>query len=152
MKLLRKFLHLSRTDRWLLVRSLGVVAVIRLALSVLPFRTLWRLLQQATARYPSTPSSQSDISINRLTWSIQKTSRCVPQATCLTQAAAAYLLLSRHGYPAEIRIGVGKSENGKFEAHAWVESEGKVVIGGSGPTGADVTRWTPLPSLERCKC
>jgi hypothetical protein len=42
------------------------------------------------------------------------------------------MLLARRGYPALLHIGVAKGKEGQFQAHAWVESEGKVVIGGAG--------------------
>jgi len=40
-------------------------------------------------------------------------------------------LLRRDGHPALMHIGVNKDEMGKLKAHAWVESRGKVLIGGS---------------------
>jgi hypothetical protein len=53
-------------------------------------------------------------------------------------------LLARRGYLADLRIGVIKADSGQLEAHAWVESEGQVIIGGSDSP----FRFTPLPSLE----
>jgi hypothetical protein len=40
-----------------------------------------------------------------------------------------------------VHIGVVRSEEGKFEAHAWVESEGRAVIGGHA-----LECYTPLTS------
>jgi len=42
-----------------------------------------------------------------------------------------------------IHIGITKGGGERFLAHAWVESEGKVVIGGH-----EIERYTPLASLE----
>jgi hypothetical protein len=39
-------------------------------------------------------------------------------------------MLNRFGYAAEIKIGVLKRSS-TFEAHAWVECDGRVVIGNS---------------------
>ena len=51
---------------------------------------------------------------------------------CLTQALAGQVLLERYGYPALVHVGVTKkAKNGTFQAHAWLESDGKVVIGES---------------------
>lgn len=52
----------------------------------------------------------------------------VPKATCLVQALAAQLLLTRHGHMADLQIGVSQAKG--FEAHAWLEFEGRVVLGG----------------------
>jgi hypothetical protein len=40
------------------------------------------------------------------------------------------MMLNRYGYPAHIHIGVAKDHTGSFGAHAWLESEGTIVIGG----------------------
>jgi hypothetical protein len=44
-----------------------------------------------------------------------------------------------------LRIGVSKGVKGNLRAHAWVESQGSVVIGEL----ADLSGFSVLPSLER---
>jgi Transglutaminase-like superfamily len=39
------------------------------------------------------------------------------------------MILNRYGYTAHIHIGVAK-DHVSFGAHAWLESEGTIVIGG----------------------
>jgi len=46
-------------------------------------------------------------------------------------------MLRREGYPAEIRIGVANAVPG-FEAHAWVWSAGRIVIGESSTQFAEL--------------
>ena len=58
-------------------------------------------------------------------------SRYVPRATCLVQALATQILLGRHGHAGQVHIGVALDEKLGFRAHAWVESQGEVLIGGS---------------------
>jgi hypothetical protein len=70
---------------------------------------------------------------------------CVPAATCLTQALATQVLLDQRGQTARTRIGVVKGEDGQLQAHAWVESEGVVVIGGS---ESEIKQYTPLLALD----
>jgi hypothetical protein len=69
--------------------------------------------------------------VERIAWAVSVTRRYVPAATCLTQALVTKFLLDRYGHHAIMRIGVRRSDSGLFQAHAWVESNGKVVIGGS---------------------
>ena len=45
---------------------------------------------------------------------------------CLEKSLVLWFLLSRKRVPAELRIGVRRSDKG-FEAHAWVEVQGTVV-------------------------
>ena len=130
--LVRSFLHLPLAQKRLLIRALFLVWMIRLGLLVLRFNRLRRL---AT----SLPAAEIDpsFSLERLIWAVEIASQFVPGAKCLARAMAAQLLLSEHGHRAELRIGVAKSDN-KFQAHAWLEDEGKVLIGG--PAGC----YTPL--------
>jgi hypothetical protein len=83
--------------------------------------------------------------MRQVVWAVTVASRYVPAATCLTQALATQILLSRRGHPTSLRIGVGRSEAGEFQAHAWVECQGRVVIGGI----KALSRYTPLLSLGR---
>ena len=68
----------------------------------------------------------------RIAWAVAVASEYVPNATCLTQALAALVLLQREGYGTCLRIGVARSAEGQFEAHAWLERDGRILVGGSG--------------------
>ena len=48
------------------------------------------------------------------------------RASCLEESLALLWLLGETGIAAELRIGVRKTQE-KFEAHAWVEYEGKAL-------------------------
>jgi hypothetical protein len=50
--------------------------------------------------------------------------------TCLHRALTLWWLLRRQGVASELRIGVRK-EQGRFEAHAWVERAGVALNDGS---------------------
>jgi hypothetical protein len=66
---------------------------------------------------------------------------------CLTEGMATRLLLGRRGLPTELRIGVLLPEHGRLKAHAWVEHEGRILIGAL----PDLQRFTPLPPLDAPK-
>jgi len=53
-------------------------------------------------------------------------------------------ILQRRGLASEIVIGVQKQDDGSIKAHAWVERNGKVLIGG----GSSPFRYTVLGSPE----
>lgn len=143
MKSLRRFSGLSWADRRLLVEALVLAALVRLGLWLLPFRIVRGQLDKIAQ--PSVELKQTDpAAMSRVAWAVSVMSRCLPAASCLTQALATRCLLARRGYLADLRIGVIKADSGQLEAHAWVESEGQVIIGGSDSP----FRFTPLPSLE----
>ena len=57
--------------------------------------------------------------------------RLLPERPCLTQALVLqYLLLRRGDDAAELHIGVTKKDK-TLQAHAWVERNGRVLIGGT---------------------
>lgn len=138
---LGRFVRLSSADRRLLVTAALLLAAIRLGLTLLPYRKLSRLVDRlarvSPRRHLAPPASPE-----RIAWAVTWASRSAPGATCLTQALAAKLLLERRGYPARVRVGI-RTDSARPLAHAWVESEGRIVLGGT-----DLTRYTPLSALD----
>lgn len=142
MQRFRKLLALSRADKLLLVRCLPVVAVTKLGLVILSYRTLKRWIPD---RAP-VPADQATVEeLRRTAWGVRNAARLVPGATCLTQALAAQFLLARAGHRSQIRIGVAKDAEGKFLAHAWLISDGRVLLGG---TSRELRRYTALADLD----
>ena len=146
MRRIARLMRLPPEDWRLLFRAIGLIWAIRLGLWLLPFRNLRSLVDRRMARALKPPAEAPEVTyrrIRRVTWAVSRLSRYVPKATCLTQALTTQLLLYREGYPSRIQIGVGKGDNDKFQAHAWVEYEGWIVIGGR---GAEMV--TPITSLQ----
>jgi Transglutaminase-like superfamily len=137
-----KFLKLGLADKILLMRCGLVVAGIRLGLTLLSYNTLRRWLANATGR---APASNNDDAVRRIAWGVDRAARLVPGATCLTKAFAAQLLLARAGHRSQMRIGVAKDAQGQMIAHAWLISDGRVVVGGS---SEDLQRYVSLTDLS----
>jgi len=70
-------------------------------------------------------------SIRQVAWAVEAASRRIPGATCLTQGMATQVILGRLGQRSELRLGVTRKPDGQLEAHAWVESQGRIVSGGA---------------------
>ena len=79
-----------------------------------------------------------------LAWAVVHAARFVPAATCLTQALALRRLLALSGQPCLVRIGVTENPAGSFEAHAWVMSKGRVLLGG---IDEKIERFVPIVDL-----
>lgn len=133
----------SRREWGLFLRALGLVWMVRLALWALPFQRVRRLTSRLSRAGASRPVDET-VSVKTLTWAVRAASRWVPAASCLTQALVAQIMLANRGLPHALHIGVARGERGTFEAHAWIESEGRVVLGGL-PDLARFTRLPPLP-------
>lgn len=135
-------MRLSSARRRLLVEAALLLEVIKLGLRLLPFKTLRHLLTRIPESPTSTPEARAFV--DEVVWVIEIASQHLPgNKTCLIRALAAQVLLARRGYPALLHLGVLKSEGGKFQAHAWLESEGEVLIGGE-----EAKPFTPLTTLD----
>lgn len=141
---LRKFLNLNSGDRRLLFRTAFLLGKIRLGLWLLPFQTLRQLLARMTPTVDKLQKTDQ-VCVNKVVWAVAVASQCMPgEVKCLARALTTQVLLGQHGYQSQLRIGVAKSEQGQLEAHAWVESQGKIAIGSL----KDLSRFTPMPALE----
>jgi len=125
----RRFAALPGSDRLRLLQAALVVAAVRLALWVLPFRWVCARVDARKAVLPRTGAAPA----GRWAWAVRVASRRIPGASCLTQALALQWLLARAGQSARIHIGVAKQGARGFEAHAWLESGGEILIGDDRP-------------------
>ena len=139
---LLNFFRISRSDRHLLVMSLIILASIRLGLWLLPFRTLLKLLTKISQ--PMSNAQITNVTVGKIVWTVNAASRYMPGVKCLARALTTQVLMSRYGHSGQLRIGVTKGDRGNLEAHAWVEYQGRVAIGGL----SNLSKFIPLPSPE----
>jgi hypothetical protein len=124
-----KFLRLTAQQRWLLCKAVAFLAVVRLSLFALPYPVVRALLDRISQRSPSLERNRAPA--EQLAWATTVSGRIVPGGShCLSQALALRAFLIRRGYPARICYGVRETEGAPFMAHAWVEHDGAVLIGG----------------------
>jgi hypothetical protein len=140
MRRIGKFLKLTSADKLLLVQCALIVAAVRVGLSLLSYNTLRRWLATET-----TAESTTNAVAKRIGWGVETAARLLPGTTCLTKAFAAQWLLARSGYRSQMRIGVAKDAHGQFIAHAWLISNGQVVVGGA---SEDLGRYVALTDLS----
>jgi hypothetical protein len=127
----RKFLALPLVERTLVLRALLTLVWARVTLSALPFALIGK--QPRVSREPGADAAA-------IAWAIRAAARYIPGATCLVRALATQRLLARHGHASELRIGVAKAA--QFQAHAWVECGGAVVVGGSDTAYVPIVHWS----------
>jgi hypothetical protein len=127
----KKFLSLDSFERLLLLQSFVFVWIASTILRLLPFAIVQRLF---VSRVAPPGRMHQRRPIERLLWAMAVAGRYVSGTTCLSLALGGRMMLNRYGYPAHIHIGVAKDHTGSFGAHAWLESEGTIVIGGQEST------------------
>jgi hypothetical protein len=138
----RLFFGYSASKRLLVVRATSMAFAVRCALWIVPSRVVLRLVEARVRRQLARPPGRERFTAGTLAWGVRIAARRVPHATCLTQGLVMRLLLAENGIQSILRIGVGRNEKGKFDAHAWVEIEEGVIIGGE-----QMHRFVPLPDL-----
>ena len=127
---LTRYFQLSISKQLLLIESVQIMILIRIGLRLLPYKTMNRLLKrfdrEIGLNQKTNNNRQDDI-----IWAISKTGeKLYGENTCLPLALAGQLHLNLHGFPARTQLGVTKTDEGMIIAHAWVECNGEVLIGG----------------------
>lgn len=117
---------------WMLLRATGLTVLVWAGLSTVPLGRLTRALRRTARGLPHVGES-TPLYRRRAAWAAQAVGRrFLPERPCLTQALVLqYLLLRRGDEAAELHIGATKSDDGVLQAHAWVERDGRVLIGGA---------------------
>ena len=125
LKNLRRFRILDPPARNLFLRALMTLPVVSLSLKLRGFTKTRAALQRVL------PASNSPLDSDFVRVRAALAARMVNSAdrhgpvhpTCLTKSLTLWWLLARQGIASDLRIGV-RREQGKLEAHAWVERDG----------------------------
>jgi hypothetical protein len=138
---LAKFVRLPIAEKVLLLKAWWLLASATARLRMLPHR--WN--RSWIEGVEDAGSRASDDAAQRVAWAVAVVSRYVPYGRCLPQAIAARTLLRGMGYRSTVRIGVRKPTESDFEAHAWLECDGRIWVGAQfGEGAANKTPWAVL--------
>jgi hypothetical protein len=129
MKRLRRLTALSPVEQRLLGAAVVLLWTCRLGLRLVAFPKLERLLARLSEARVAQRGDPRDLDLVKT--AIERAALGAPGAKCLARALAAQALLVWRGHPAELRLGVCRNAEGRLEAHAWVQSGGRVVVGDS---------------------
>ncbi len=140
MKRRDKLRFLSWQERRVLLYTYLLLNTIRLALWLLPFGTLRQQLKAIPSIWVEHETVRP-VAVNFIVWAVAIAGRYAPgRAKCLARALTTQLLLNRYGYRHELHIGVAKDDSQMLEAHAWIEYQGQVIVGGL----SNLNRFKPL--------
>jgi hypothetical protein len=144
LRALSELRRLSPTDRRLHLRAAATVVAAKLALAVVRYRRVgpWVERRAIPRRRPVSVAFRPE-EVGR---AVSRAGRAAPfDASCLVQALATRWILGRSGFDARLRLGAARDPAGAMSAHAWVECEGRVVVGGENSlvelTPFDETAW-----------
>jgi hypothetical protein len=123
MNLLDRWIELSPSRRRLLAQAAVAVPV--------SMAIVWSMgTSRAREVMPRLPwRLRPDDDAADVGWAVEAAGRRIPGAKCLARAVAAEAIYERGGREADVHIGARRSDDGRLEAHAWVEVDGRVVVG-----------------------
>lgn len=128
MKDLRKFFSLPYGKKMTLTKAFLTVFRVRLCLWFFPKQSVKSCLLVNETENVNGKVVDWD-AVERTVASVERCSRYIPKATCLTQAMSVFLLLQKMGQASNLKIGVEKDQDGSLKAHAWVEVDERIVMG-----------------------
>ena len=143
MRVVLKFLKLPLAEKVLYAEALPVVVLTGFIVRTVPFRFLRKSLIKRLS-VDTTPGPTDAAEIQKIVRSVDFFSRFHPFASCLTRSLSALLLIKFNGEHAILKIDVAKDEDATFKAHAWLESNGRIVMGQVPST----SRYTVLDSFS----
>jgi hypothetical protein len=122
---------LKTADQWLLVQVSSLMLALHVALRLLPFTTVRRQLDRVAGRGRRREAAARgrEVEARRIIWAVRAAASRLPGTTCLIEALAADTMLRRWGHPSSLRIGVRRGSLAALDAHAWVDCNGRTVVG-----------------------
>ena len=139
------FFGLSAANQWALAESLATLALVSLAIRVLPFRTVVKAARSGKAS-PATSAAQN-AAIFRCRWAVEKWAGIVPWRTvCFQKGLALHMMLRRRGIGSILHYGVMQNEARGLTAHVWVSEGDRILMGGE--TAGDYRRLASFPALD----
>lgn len=131
MKYLYKFLDLPRSDKYLLIKVTLLLGAIRIALLLFRFSTVQEILARMSEQSRITRVEGGLNYQKRVVWAVKAAGRrLLGDKSCLPQALAVHALFQQAGKTTVLHIGVAKDTEDQLLAHAWVEFDGEIIIGG----------------------
>ncbi len=143
----RRFWRTSGYARGIAIEAACGLLVTRAGLRMAGFRR-WKAAIEWLTPGPArrnAPAGQREIELAQAIarWQAAAARHLPVETNCLDRALTLWWLLRRRGIAADLRIG-GRKEDGRFEAHAWVEV-GEAVLGDA---SADRGEFEPFERRE----
>lgn len=121
-------MSLPPDEKALIFKTIILIGFMRFSLAILPLKAVQKLAEHLNNILPE--SKTGIISTEKISWAVGVISWYLfKEKSCLSQALAAQVLLKQYKYPASVNFGVSKASEKELEAHAWVESGGKIITG-----------------------
>jgi Transglutaminase-like superfamily len=134
-------------DLLLAAEALALLTAFRIALAIIPVKTILRAITRnrraASDQPPAQLPNPVPEAVLRVRWAIEAVARNSPIAfVCFPQTLAGYTMLRRRHIPTTMVYGVARSPSGELIAHTWLTIGDRTLLGGEGAGAfSPVERW-----------
>ena len=136
MRLISDAARLTRAERALALQAGVWLMLSRVALRLCSFA----VVRRALAGVPSRARSSRSATPAACARATDRAARLLPSSTCLARAIATAALLRRHGYASTLGLQVAVTDARSLDAHATLEVDGAVIVGGDVPSRQTLMR------------
>ncbi len=132
MEHLSKLGALSSRDKRLMIPVASGIFLTRFLLWTISYKRVLQFHSWTMSIFSTHGTIQNELEYtNRIVLLVNGVGRRVlGSKPCLPQALVTLWFLGRSQIDAHLKIGVTRGKSGEFLAHAWIESNGDIVIGG----------------------
>jgi len=125
-----RFFCMSSFERILFIRTTAAVVYFCVLIAVVPRRIVLRRIGKSGVQMPEDISEKDIVVVAQVAKAIRRSLKVIPwKVTCFVRAVAGKYMLTRMGIPSTLYIGVGKDEERKLTAHAWLRCGRFIVTG-----------------------
>ena len=128
MRRLRRFLRLTTLRRRLVVLAAALFWLTRLLMLFRSFHSARRALSVLITTAKRAFPIHGGAPPGDLAWAVATAGR-LSSRNCLIRALAAQALVELQGGKARLVIGTRRNLTGALEAHAWLEHDGRIIVG-----------------------
>jgi hypothetical protein len=142
MRARHNFLSGGASEWTVMLKAAAILVAANTALHLCKFRPLRRVLIFWARRIR--PGGQP-VSAEKVVHTVERLNRRLTAgSTCLSIALTAEVLLTHYGHESVLCLGA-KHESGQFIAHAWLERNNTVLIGGPREVTQEYARFPTIP-------
>ena len=125
----KKALFLPLREKILFWNVCRALIRVRRDLARKPFPSALSRVKRSALRAVS-GAAHARFDVRTICRAVERAARYLPgRYLCLPQALAGYEVCARYGRRPVLRVGANRGSGGPIEAHAWLESDGAVVLG-----------------------
>jgi hypothetical protein len=126
-KFINRWNNLSFNEKVIFLKSAVCLLLIKIGLTILPFAAFRKIFYRITNTKNVQDVSHQQIELT--VWAVDTAANLLPfELLCLPRALATKYLLRKVPF-LTLEIGIKINPEKHFEAHAWIEKNGTVIIG-----------------------